>query len=153
MVEDVLHTQTPETETLKRRYSGTEEGDQASKKQRISPGKISPEAVEDYTGAGAEQPVKEAPILEEARSEPRKPSIADEKQRSKRLFGALLGNLSQSGESRTSKRRQEIEVRKKAELQRQDDERLEDKQRRQEKYDAWRKLEQVRLGEENVRLP
>lgn len=152
VVEDVPESKTAESGPLKRRYSEAGEGDQASKKQRISPGKISPEeAAKDQTEAGAEQPLNETPVAQEPRPEPRKPSIADEKQRSKRLFGALLGNLSQSGDSRTSKRRQEIEVRKKAELQRQDDERLEGRQRRQEKYDAWREVEQARVGEQNVR--
>lgn len=73
----------------------------------------------------------------------------DEKQRSKRLFGALLGNLRQPGD-RNSKRRQEIESRRKAELQQQDNERLEDRQRRQEQLAEQRKITQVKVDEQNV---
>ncbi|EMC99280.1 hypothetical protein BAUCODRAFT_60616, partial [Baudoinia panamericana UAMH 10762] len=74
-----------------------------------------------------------------------------EKQRSKRLFGALLGNLNQPRD-RTSTRRQEIEARRKAELQRQDDERLEDKQRRLESLAEHRRRKQWDVDEDNMRF-
>lgn len=85
----------------------------------------------------------------DSRGAHRKTGVADEKQRSRRLFGALLGNLNQPGD-RTSKRRQEIESRRKAELQRQDDDRVEDKQRRQERIAEHRRKEQVKVDEQNV---
>ena len=144
-----------ESKGVKRRLSASleeqKETDRESKRQRMSPGKISPEALRDgdapsdppATGAGPlEQP--EAP--REAR---RTSSIADEKQRSKRLFGALLGSLNQPRD-RTSKRRLEIESRRKAELQRQDDERLEDKQRQQDRLAEQREKIRVNVEEENV---
>lgn len=145
----------PPTNALKRRQSDDAEEGQESKRQRISPGKNSPAGARDdaennqVTKEGAESPAQEQPKVD-TREARRKSSLADEKQRSKRLFGALLGSLNQPGD-RTSKRRQEIESRRKAELQRQDDERVEDKLRRQEQLAERRKREQARVDEENVR--
>ena len=76
--------------------------------------------------------------------------IADEKQRSKRLFGALLGPLNQPGGDRTSKRRQEIEARRKAELQKQDEDMKEEKARSLEKRSDRRREVQRQVDEENV---
>lgn len=147
----------PETETqeqangLKRRHSEELEGEAGSKRQRTSPGKNSPPATRD--GAAGDKDTQDTPTEDQhsipAGGTPRKSSVVDEKQRSKRLFGALLGNLRQP-EDRASKRRQEIESRKKAELRKQDDERLEDRQRRQEQLVEQRKVAQVKVDEENV---
>jgi hypothetical protein len=60
--------------------------------------------------------------------------------------------LSQKGDSRTTKRRQEIESRRKAELQRQDDEHLEDKQRRLEQLAEKRRRVKKELEAETVRI-
>jgi len=81
----------------------------------------------------------------------RKSIAIDEKKRTKRLFGALLGNLNQPS-NRALKRRQEIEERRKAELQRQDDERREDIQRRLEKLAEQRRRDQEKLDEENMHM-
>ena len=144
-----LDEEPTETNGLKRRQSEAAEDEQESKRQRISPGKNSPAVPRD--DAEDVQEGAPAPSRLETTDEPRrKASIPDEKQRSKRLFGALLGNLNQSGDNRASKRRQEIESRRKAELQRQDDERVEDRLRSLEKLAEWRKKEQVRVNEEDV---
>lgn len=140
-----------ETYSLKRRHSEAAEAGQESKRQRISPGKNSPTTARDDANDGSPKEgatTQEQPNVDQ-RGARRKSSIADEKQRSKRLFGALLGSLNQPGD-RTSKRRQEIESRRKAELQRQDDERVEDKLRRQEKHAERRRREQERVDEQNV---
>jgi hypothetical protein len=84
--------------------------------------------------------------------ERRKASVADEKQRSKRLFGALLGNLNQPG-GEASRRRQEIESRRKAELQKQDEEREEEAARRREENIKWRRKVQGRVDEEEASGP
>ena len=135
---------------MKRRHSEAAEAEQESKRQRISPGKNSPTTARDdaHDGSPKGATTQEQPNVE-PRGARRKSSVADEKQRSKRLFGALLGSLNQPGD-RTSKRRQEIESRRKAELQRQDDERVEDKLRRQEKLAGRRRREQERVDEQNV---
>lgn len=135
----------------KRRLSqGTDEAVD-SKRQRTSPGKNSPTATRD--DAAGEKDSNERPTDENKPGDigdtRRKSSAVDEKQRSKRLFGALLGNLRQPGD-RNSKRRQEIESRRKAELQQQDNERLEDRQRRQEQLAEQRKITQVKVDEQNV---
>lgn len=141
---------------LKRRHS--EESEQDSKRQRTSPGKSPPTAAPKDEEEAAEQEkaqpqddhaVKPAQKRADPRESRRKNGVADEKQRSKRLFGALLGNLNQPGD-RVSRRRSEIEQRRKAELQKQDDERLEDRQKRLEKLAAQRKKEQINVDEQNV---
>ncbi|KAK5128038.1 hypothetical protein LTR85_005155 [Meristemomyces frigidus] len=137
---------------LKRRRSELTE--QESKRQRTSPGKESPAVkTEELRDEKHDTPTdaKPAPKAEDPRDTRRKSGVADEKQRSKRLFGALLGPLNNSGD-RTSKRRQEIEARRKAELQRQDDERLEDKQRRLEQLAQQRKDVQKKVDEQNMRM-
>jgi hypothetical protein len=146
---------TPESNGVKRRQS--EEAEQESKRQRVSPGKTPPPNAE---GAQAEErrPSKSESAdaradlgdhPEDARPARRKSMAVDEKKRGKRLFGALLGNLSQPSD-RGSKRRREIEERRKAELQRQDDERLEDKQKRLERLNEHRGRVQKDVDERNV---
>ncbi|KAK4897005.1 hypothetical protein LTR27_005252 [Elasticomyces elasticus] len=140
--------------------------EQESKRQRTSPGKNSPTAVKIETETVKQDlsdkhdtPAHEAKSLESKPEPPntdtthprRKGVVTDEKQRSKRLFGALLGNLNQPGD-RTSKRRQEIEARRKAELQRQDDERVEEKQRRVEALVEHRTTVQKKVDEESMRI-
>ncbi|KAK5714345.1 hypothetical protein LTR17_017201 [Elasticomyces elasticus] len=140
--------------------------EQESKRQRTSPGKNSPTAVKIETETVKQDlsdkhdtPAHEAKSLESKPEQPntdttqprRKGIVTDEKQRSKRLFGALLGNLNQPGD-RTSKRRQEIEARRKAELQRQDDERVEEKQRRLEALAEHRTAVQKKVDEESMRI-
>ncbi|KAK0273405.1 hypothetical protein LTR54_010054 [Friedmanniomyces endolithicus] len=100
----------------------------------------------------SDEPPKRTDIKEEEKDKepPRRRSVVtDEKQRSKRLFGALLGNLNQPSD-RTSKRRQENEVRKQAELQRRDEERNVDKLRRLEALTEHRRKVQKKVDEENT---
>ncbi|KAK5688663.1 hypothetical protein LTS10_000641 [Elasticomyces elasticus] len=140
--------------------------EQESKRQRTSPGKNSPTAVKIETETIKQDlsdkhdtPAHEAKSLESKPEQPntdttqprRKGVVTDEKQRSKRLFGALLGNLNQPGD-RTSKRRQEIEARRKAELQRQDDERVEEKQRRLEALAEHKTTVQKKVDEESNQM-
>ncbi len=79
----------------------------------------------------------------------RQVNVADEKQRSKRLFGALLGSLNPKG-GETSRRRQEIEARKKADLKRQDELRAEDEAKRKEQALDWRRRRQGQVEEDEV---
>ena len=155
--------QSPPTNGLKRRQS--EVSEQESKRLRASPGKTSPDpesarasAPRDSDAPGEEGARREStdktageqlPQQGEAR---RKSSAVNEKDRSRRLFGGLLGSLSQKGDSRTTKRRQEIESRRKAELQRQDDEHIEDKQKRLEKLAEKRRRMKKELEAESVRI-
>lgn len=83
----------------------------------------------------------------------RKSSAVEEKQRSKRLFGALLGSLNQSREAggdRATKRRKEIEDRRKAELRRQDERDARDLQQKRDRLVELRRREKDDIDEQNV---
>ena len=155
---DAERQHSPPANDLKRRQS--EVSEQESKRLRTSPGKIS--------SLPEQSPARDSPRDEASRRDssdktvekqatrpgdaPRKSSKINEKDRSRRLFGGLLGSLSQKDDSRTTKRRQEIESRRKAELQRQDDEHLEDKQRRLEQLAEKRRRVKKELEAETVRI-
>lgn len=142
---------------LKRRQSDTAEPE-ASKRQRTSSGKNSPEnplaneTESDLPKDSPSETVKPAPKIEKSNEPRRRSAVHDDKQRSKRLFGALLGNLNASQPSdRAAKRRADIEARRKAELAKQDNERLEDKQRRLRELTQHRKRKQIYMDEQDVR--
>lgn len=142
---------------LKRRQSHTPEPEthegNDSKRQRTSPGKSSPDiAPQDDGMEGKKEAVPsaiEGRRTSSARDARRQSGVGDEKSKAKRLFGGLLGSLAQPGD-RTTKRRQEIESRRKAELQQQDDARVEDKQRQAERLADKRKLVRKRVDKQNV---
>jgi len=153
----------PAHNALKRRQSDIADEEEGSKRQRTTPGKDSPQRP---TAADSENPdsseaskKKDSPQDTAGKAAGdrrgsdtrRKSSVIDERQRSKRLFGGLLGNLAQPGNT-VSKRRQEIEARRKAELQRQDDERVEDKQKRVEQSAVRRRQIKRRFDEQAVGL-
>lgn len=136
---------------MKRRQSEDSEApEQESKRIRTDLTKTSPQPTETT-------PTSTEPARRDSTDKPTEPSNArrkssavNEKDRSRRLFGGLLGSLSQKGDSRTAKRRQEIESRKKAELQQQDDQNLEDKQKRLEELAEKRRRVKKRMDEETV---
>ncbi|KAK3676297.1 hypothetical protein LTR78_004048 [Recurvomyces mirabilis] len=174
---EVTETERPaSTNGLKRQYSrdGEDEGEQEqeqeqeSKRQRTSPGKNSPKnnvgsvdeeaavkvskkAAETEENASEQQQQQQQSQDETPKETRRKAGAMDEKQRSKRLFGSLLGNLNRPSD-RASQRRQEIEARRKAELQRQDDERLEEKNRRLERLVEHRRETQITVDKEDTRI-
>lgn len=140
---------------LKRRQpEHSEAPEQESKRLRASPGQTSPAPEAAPASANTESTRRQSTDkTSEPRDARRKSSVISEKDRSRRLFGGLLGSLSQKGDSRTTKRRQEIESRKKAELQQQDDENLEDKQKRLEQLVEKRRRVKKRMDEETVSEP
>lgn len=147
-------SESPNANGLKRRASEDDEPD--SKRQRRSPSHEdsdkpvnNTETAEQKHDTPAEANDSSKP--QEPKGAPRKAGAVDEKKRSKRLFGALLGNLNQPSD-RTSKRRQEIETRRKAELQKQDEEVQEDKARRVERLrEHRRKVQRDEVDEEVMR--
>lgn len=144
--------QSPPSNGLKRRQSHVSE--QENKRLRTSPGKTSPvpETSRARDAPSEEKPRRESATEQQQSKESRRKSNAvSEKDRSRRLFGGLLGPLSQKDDSRTTKRRQEIESRRKAELQRQDDEHVEDKQRRLEQLAEKRRRVKKEMQAETVR--
>lgn len=151
MATELRSEQSPPANDLKRRHS--EASEQESKRLRASPGKTSPdpEAARATDAPSEERSRRESTDkTNEGKDGRRKSGAVNEKDRSRRLFGGLLGSLSQKGDSRTAKKRQEIESRKKAELQRQDDERVEDKQRRLEELAAKRRRVREKMDGETV---
>ncbi|KAI7530188.1 hypothetical protein KC331_g14802 [Hortaea werneckii] len=147
-------SESPNANGLKRRASEDDEPD--SKRQRRSPSHENTdkpvnniETAEQKHDTPAETNDNSKP--QQPKDGPRKTGAVDEKKRSKRLFGALLGNLNQPSD-RTSKRRQEIETRRKAELQKQDEEVQEDKARRAERLrEHRRKVQRDEVDEEVMR--
>jgi hypothetical protein len=150
------------TNALKRRQSEVvEEEEKEEKRRRTSSGKRPP-TTEDKAGGAApkitanpEQQHSQKPNPPSQTTGDNKPSrkrnaASDEKQRNKRLFGALLGNLNPPSDKAT-KRRGETEQRRKAELQKQDDGRLENRQQKLEKIAIQRKKTQIEVDEQSVR--
>ncbi len=86
----------------------------------------------------------------------RKPSIrgrgaAEERKRGQRLFGALLGTLSQSSTTTAQRRRADIEKKQLGKLQQRDEEFEGEKRRKREKLDEIRRKEQNVWDEQSVR--
>jgi pinin/SDK/memA/ protein conserved region len=85
----------------------------------------------------------------------RKPSVAssgaaEERKRGQRLFGALLGTLSQSSTTTAQKRRADIEKKQLGKLQQRDEALEEEKRRKREETDAIRQKEQRIWDEHSV---
>lgn len=76
----------------------------------------------------------------------------EERKRGQRLFGALLGTLSQSSSSTAQKRRTDIEKKQQAKLKLQADEYDEKKKQRLEALVAVRRREQKKFDEQSVGL-
>ncbi|KAL8957646.1 MAG: hypothetical protein Q9183_006001, partial [Haloplaca sp. 2 TL-2023] len=84
-------------------------------------------------------------------SDRRKNGQLEERKRGQRLFGALLGTLSQSSSSTAQKRRTDIERKQAAKLKAQSDEQDEQKKQRLEKIMAARRKEQKKYDKQSVR--
>jgi hypothetical protein len=121
--------------TTKRRNSSITDHD--SKRRRLSSdGNVSPHP--------QRRPSQSSPV-ESERPDERKPAPRvrkeDERKRGQRLFGGLLGTLSQSSTSAAQKRRADIEKRQQDKLKNQADEFDGRQIRRKERRDAIRKKE------------
>lgn len=121
--------------SLKRRQSSTSEND--SKRPRLS---------ED----GSTDSPAPAKVADDRREARRRSGQVEERKRGQRLFGALLGTLSQRATPSTSKRRAEIEQRQKEKLKQQTEEDTRRRQERQEELRAARMRQQVKFDEQNV---
>ena len=75
---------------------------------------------------------------------------AEERRRGQRLFGALLGTLSQSSTTKAQRRRADVEKRQLGKLQQRDEELEEEKRRKLEKLNLLRTKEQNVWDEQNV---
>jgi hypothetical protein len=149
IAESTASVEAPIVAGTKRRLSQNSE--QEFKRTRLSPGKKSPLPTEEEPTEGAvDQSRHLSPESKpEEKKEPRRKTAIDDKQRSKRLFGALFSHTNAAGD-KLSRRRSEIEQRKKAELKKQDDERVEDRLKRLAKLAVYRQKEQINVDERNV---
>lgn len=123
--------------SLKRRQSSTSEND--SKRPRLS-------------RDGSTDSPAPSKVEDDRREARRKNGQVEERKRGQRLFGALLGTLSQRATPSTSKRRAEIEQRQKEKLKQQAEEDSQRRQERQEELRAARMRQQVKFDEQNVCL-
>ena len=120
----------------KRRQSST--SDSGSKRPRLST-----EATRD--GKDADTPAS-------ATATRRKSGQVEERKRGQRLFGALLGTLSQSSSSTAQKRRADIEKRQQAKLKLQAEEYDEKKKQQLEALMVVRRREQKKYNKQSVSI-
>ena len=90
------------------------------------------------------------PALVDRALERRKSGLAEERKRGQRLFGALLGTLSQSSSSTAQKRRTDIERKQQAKLKLQADEFDEKKKQRLDAILEVRRREQKKYDKQTV---
>jgi hypothetical protein len=91
-----------------------------------------------------------------AMSPPRRKSLvigsgaAEERKRGQRLFGALLGTLSQTSAKPAHRRRDEIEKRQQDKLRQKDEELADEKRKQRQELDALRRKEQQLWDKQGV---
>ncbi|KAJ0419835.1 pinin/SDK/memA/ protein conserved region-domain-containing protein [Aspergillus carlsbadensis] len=121
---------------LKRRQSSTTELDSDTKRRRLSS-----QAETQETESNAAQ-TQISPKREEQDSDRKRTRRDEERKRGQRLFGSLLGTLSQSSTSAAQRRRADIERKQQDKLKLQDEEYGELKKKRREERLAVRRKEQ-----------
>ncbi|KAI9886516.1 MAG: hypothetical protein M1823_001697 [Watsoniomyces obsoletus] len=133
----VLPDESPSSPGLKRRPSSPSESEQ--KRRRLSGGSPEPGKDEDKTATG-DPPHK------------RRFGKDEERKRGQRLFGALLGTLSQNSPTTAQKRRADIERKQQSKLKQQADEYDAKQKEDLEKLLAVRKQEQKKFDEQSMRI-
>ena len=96
--------------------------------------------------------VKQHSPSQDQHSERRRSGHVEERKRGQRLFGALLGTLSQSSSSTAQKRRSDIEKKQQAKLRLQTEEYDEKKKQQLEALIVVRQREQKKYNTESVSL-
>ncbi|KAL8815556.1 MAG: hypothetical protein Q9223_005318 [Gallowayella weberi] len=139
IVPEVEEQSTQSLEPGKRRNSSFSE--ESSKRPRL----VS-EASRDRTEAS--NPSTRPPRL----SDRRKSGQLEERKRGQRLFGALLGTLSQSSSSTAQKRRTDIEKKQQAKLRLQAEEREEQRKQRLESLLTVRRKEQKKYDKQSMHI-
>jgi hypothetical protein len=127
-------------QSLKRRQSSISEND--AKRPRVS-----------TDGTATES--RESPIDSDRRAARRQSGQVEERKRGQRLFGALLGTLSQSSGSPSTaqKRRADIEKRQQAKLKLQAEEVSQRQHQQKEELTATRRQAQKKYDEQSVSCP
>ena len=127
--------------TLKRRQSSF--SDDRSKRPRLGHN--------DTNGSEPDTVTPQQSATQDTRqSERRRSGQMEERRRGQRLFGALLGTLSQSSSSTAQKRRTDIEKKQQAKLKLQAEEQDEKKKQKLEALLAVRRREQKKFDKQSV---
>lgn len=135
---------------LKRRQSSISDSD--PKRRRLST-QGAPDRSVSPRDSRKSPPRPDNSTAEERRSGRRGAGAVEERKRGQRLFGALLGTLSQSSSTTAQKRRADIEQRQQTKLKLQDEEYGEVKRKKREDMIAERKSRQRGVEREAVRFP
>lgn len=122
----------PPSSSLKRRQSSLDP--ESSKRPRLDTHNI-PQSSDDQSPTSAMSPPRR-------KSSAMGSGAAEERRRGQRLFGALLGTLSQTSAKPAHRRRDEIEKRQQEKLRQKDEEVTVEKQRKREELEAIRRKEQ-----------
>ena len=138
--DSISNGETPAPGSLKRRQSSTSDTD--SKRRRLS--------IEDVSKPDVAANTADATATSPPRDERRKSRQVEERKRGQRLFGALLGTLSQGTSNAAQKRRADIEKRQQDKLKRQDEDDEVRRRERLENLKAIRRKEQVKYEERTV---
>ncbi|KAI4158812.1 MAG: hypothetical protein LQ342_007109 [Letrouitia transgressa] len=139
IVPEAEQQHSPTSPLGKRRQSSVAE--EASKRAKLS---------EDASHTRDEQ--SSPPKPQDTLSERRKSGLLEERKRGQRLFGALLGTLSQSSSSAAQKRRTDIERKQQAKLKLQAEEYDEQKKQRLEALKAARRKEQKIYDKQSMQI-
>ena len=137
--EDPIEVAVPSSPALKRRQSSFT--DEKSKRIRLS---------HDESDSRPESAASPSTTPIDRTAERRKSGQVEERRRGQRLFGALLGTLSQSSSSAAHKRRTDIEKKQQAKLRQQAEEHDEQKKQRKEALLVVRRREQVKFDKQSV---
>ncbi|KAI9824500.1 MAG: hypothetical protein M1819_000855 [Sarea resinae] len=137
--EDPVPRSPPQGHAKRRQSSISETG---SKRPRLSPER----STDGHDGAA--QPLPAA----ERRADRRKSGQVEERKRGQRLFGALLGTLSQSSSSTAQKRRADIEKKQQAKLRLQAEEYDEKKKKDLDELIKLRRQEHKKYEEQSMHL-
>ncbi|EER42094.1 pinin/SDK/memA domain-containing protein [Histoplasma capsulatum var. duboisii H88] len=136
--------------SLKRRQSPAD--DNKNKRRRLSENNNQPESGENKPSSLAATTSKTINNATDQRESRRKNGAAEERKRGQRLFGALLGTLSQSSPTAAQKRRADIEKKQQAKLRMQEEEYNELTRRKQEDLLAMRRKQQRIYDAQSMRL-
>jgi hypothetical protein len=126
--------------SLKRRQSSLDS--ESSKRPRLDT-RISQRSDDDRSPTSAMSPPRR-------KSSTIGSGAAEERKRGQRLFGALLGTLSQTSAKPAHRRRDEIEKRQQDKLRQKDEELADEKRRKREELDAVRRKEQKAWDRQSV---
>ncbi|KAK2794906.1 hypothetical protein FQN50_009830 [Emmonsiellopsis sp. PD_5] len=140
----------PSDNRLKRRQSPS--GDNESKRRRLSADTQTEPARNPPSSPASATTNKPAPAAADGRGSRRKSGVTEERKRGQRLFGALLGTLSQSSSTAAQKRRADIEKKQQAKLKMQDQEYNELTRKKHEDLLAMRREEQRIYDKQSMHL-